>query len=255
MQGHGGFDHNLQALRIVEQLEQRYPSFPGLNLTWEVRQGLNKHRVPLPGKERLTPKNLSLEAQVVDVADEIAYDHHDLDDGLTSGFIQEESLRQIPLWHQVRKEVIHHFHRLDPERRKYQVIRRLIDLQVTDLIQESLRRIRRDRIHRPSDAQALGLPVIAFAPAMKELRVALKAFLHRELYHHSKVIRMADKARRLLTALFEAYVQKPEQLPHTTRRRLESEDATRVVCDYIAGMTDRYALEEYKKLFHPCERM
>ena len=135
------------------------------------------------------------------------------------------------------------------------MIRRLIDLQVTDLIQESLRRIRRDRIQRPSDAQALVFPEIAFSPAMKELRVALKTFLHRELYHHPKVIRMADKARRLLTALFEVYVQKPEQLPHTTRHRHESEDVTRVVCDYIAGMTDRFALEEHQKLFHPFERM
>ncbi len=255
MEGHGGFDHNLQALRVVDQLEERYPSFPGLNLTWEVREGLNKHRVPLPGSRRPVATNLSLEAQVVDVADEVAYDHHDLDDGITSGLISEQDLRKIPLWRQVRGGIVRGLPKLREELRKYQIIRRLIDLQVTDLLNESARRIQRCRIRTPEDAQRIPERVVGFSPSMKIWRIPLKEFLNRELYHHHKVVRMADKARRFLTALFEAYLNKPEQLPDTTRRRLEKEDPYRVICDYIAGMTDRYALDEYRKLFYPFERM
>ncbi len=269
MKGHGGFNHNLQALRIVDLLEDRYVDFPGLNLTWEVREGLNKHRVclasgpwcgflkpqPLGPSAQSPPRNLSCEAQVVDISDEIAYDNHDLDDGLTSGLIDEESLNRIPLWKRVSREVRRRHPAIDPKRRRYQIIRRLIDLEVTDLLQESARRIRERRIRQPADAQRLDEPVIAFSGSMKRLRTPLKGFLQRELYHHHRVVRMADKAQRFLTALFEVYLRNPQQLPHTTRQRLKKEDTHRVVCDYIAGMTDRYALAEYKKLFHPFETM
>ncbi len=253
MEGHGGFDHNLQALRLIDLLEERYPSFPGLNLTREAREGLNKHRVPLPGFNDRIPAQLSLEAQVVDVADEIAYDHHDLDDGLTSGLLKEEELDVLPIWRQARKEVGRRFPGVSAEIRKYQIIRALIDLRVTDLIRETSRRIRKNRIRRPSDAQELKQATVAFSSAMEKARLPLKDFLNRRLYRHYKVVRMADKAQRLLTALFEAYLRKPEQLPDTTRARLEKEDRHRVICDYLAGMTDRYAMEEYRKLFHPSE--
>lgn len=250
MKGHGGFNHNLQALRLVDLLEERYPSFPGLNLTWEVREGLNKHRVALPGFSGKPPANLSLEAQVVNVADEIAYDHHDLDDGLTSGLLREEDLQKLPIWRQARQEVVRRFPGLSPEVRKYQIIRGLIDARVSDLLGESRRRIRRFRIRRPEEALNRPERVIAFSPAMERLRAPLKEFLGRRLYHHYKVVRMADKAQRLLSALFEAYLRKPEQLPDTTRSRLPKEEIHRVVCDYLAGMTDRYAMEEYRKLFY-----
>ncbi len=253
MEGHGGFDHNLQALRIVDRLEQRTPGFPGLNLTWEVREGLNKHRVCLEASPQKMPPNLSGEAQVVNISDEIAYDNHDLDDGITSGLIQEEALEAIPLWRQVRKEITGRVPRVGAEQRKYQIIRRLIDLQVTDLLQESIRRIRSRKIRDSSDVRNSPEPVIAFSSATERLRAPLKGFLKEELYHHHKVVRMAEKARRFLTALFEAYLKNPNQLPNTTRRRLKEEDPYRVICDYIAGMTDRYALDEYKKLFHPFE--
>lgn len=255
MEGHGGFNHNLQALRVVDLLEERYPSFPGLNLTWELREGLNKHRVPLPGLSRTVPSNLSLEAQLVDVSDEIAYDHHDLDDGLTSGLIREEQLNALPIWRDVSKEVRSRLPRLGPEARKYQVIRRLIDLRVTDLITESEARVRRWKIRKPGDAQLLRERVISAGAAMARKRAPLKEFLNREMYHHYKVVRMADKAQRFLAALFEAYLRKPEQLPDTTRSRMAREDPHRVICDYIAGMTDRYAIEEYRKLFQPIELM
>ena len=255
MEGHGGFNHNLQALRVVDLLEERYPSFPGLNLTWELREGLNKHRVPLPGLSRTVPANLSLEAQLVDASDEIAYDHHDLDDGLTSGLIREEQLNALPIWKEVSKEVRSRLPRLGPEARKYQVIRRLIDLRVTDLITESEARVRRWKVRKPGDAQLLRERVISASAAMARKRTPLKEFLNREMYHHYKVVRMADKAQRFLTALFEAYLRKPEQLPDTTRSRMAREDPHRVICDYIAGMTDRYAIEEYRKLFQPIELM
>ncbi|MDO8729852.1 MAG: deoxyguanosinetriphosphate triphosphohydrolase [Candidatus Omnitrophota bacterium] len=254
MQGHGGFDHNLQALRIVDLLEERYPSFPGLNLTREVREGLNKHRRVLPGAPKL-PHNLSLEAQVANVSDEIAYDHHDLDDGLTSGLIQEEELRQIPMWREAYRKTSQKTRGLPAGIRRLQVIRKLIDWRVTELIRESERRIRRSRIRQPAQAQAARERIIAFSPAMEALRAPLKRFLGERLYRHHRVVRMADKAHRLLTALFEAYLRKPEQLPDTTRHRMEKEDPHRVVCDYIAGMTDRYAVEEYRKLFDPSVRV
>ena len=255
MEGHGGFNHNLQALRIVDLLEERYPLFPGLNLTHEVREGLNKHRVPLPGAAQKPPTNLSLEAQLANVADEIAYDHHDLDDGITSGLIREEELQEIPIWRQVHREVKKRFPDIRSEVRKYQIIRRLIDLRVTDLLRESERRIRKRGLRRPSDAQSVRERIIAFGPEMERLRGPLKRFLNTRLYHHYHVVRMADKAQRLLSALFETYLRKPEQLPDTTRNRLGKEEIHRVICDYIAGMTDRYAMEEYRKLFHPFERV
>ena len=239
MADHGGFDHNLQALRIVEHLEERYPGFRGLNLTWEVRQGLNKHLAPQPG--RAPPPRLSLEAQLVDLADEIAYDNHDLDDGLTSGLLSGESLERAELWRTVRRDVTRRHPGLRPTLRKHQVIRALINLEVTDALEESQRRLRQSRRH----------PVIAFSPAMVRRRAPLKQILWDELYHHYRVVRMANKAQRTLTALFEAYVAHPEQLPNTSRARLRTEDLYRVLCDYMAGMTDRYAIDEYGKLFLP----
>ena len=244
MEGHGGFDHNLQALRIVDCLEKRYSDFPGLNLSWEVRQGMNKHQ-----------PHLSLEAQVVDIADEIAYDNHDLDDGLTSGLIQEKALNHIPLWAHMRKEIPRSDLASDEQLRRYQIIRQLINFQVTDLIQESLRRITKFNLQTAFDAQTMDERTIGFSVSVARSKAPLKMFLNKELYHHYKVVRMADKAWRFLTAIFETYLRKPEQLPHTTRLRLSTEDPHRVICDYIAGMTDRYALNEYKKLFYPFEQM
>ncbi|MBI3312246.1 MAG: deoxyguanosinetriphosphate triphosphohydrolase [Candidatus Omnitrophica bacterium] len=250
MKSRGGFNHNLQALRLVDLLEERYPSFPGLNLSWEVREGLNKHRVSLPGFPKKLPANLSLEAQVVNIADEIAYDHHDLDDGITSGLIREDDLKKLRIWREARREVTRRFPRISPEMLKYQTIRALIDARVTDLLRESEKRIRRFRIRRREDAQNRPERTITFSPEMERLRAPLKEFLGRRLYHHYKVVAMADKAQRVLTALFEAYLRKPEQLPHTTRSRIAGGEIHRVICDYVAGMTDRYAMEEYRKMFH-----
>jgi len=260
MKDHGGFDHNIQGLRIVDLLEERYPTFPGLNLTWEVRESINKHRTPYdqPGLQVALDPQISplLESQIADVADEIAYDNHDLDDGLTSGLIKEDQLGGLALWEEARAAVESHHQRLTPEIRKYQIIRALINRQVTDLVESSTHQLKQHRIQTIEELRACPERLIVFGHAMEALRKPLKAFLWTHLYHHYRVIRMADKAKRFITDLFRTYLDKPAQLPNTTRTRIErGEDPARVVCDYIAGMTDRYCLEEYRKLFDPFERV
>ena len=260
MKDHGGFEHNLQGLRVVDLLEHRYPAFRGLNLTWEVRESINKHRTPYDGPDlhvALDPALAPLlESQVADVADEIAYDNHDLDDGLTSGILKEDDLHELELWRRARDLVESRHAGLDPEMRKYQIIRTLIHEQVTDLAHATAQRLADQRITSVEDVRACRIRLLDFSDDLKALRRPLKRFLWTQLYHHYRVARMADKAKRFIGELFEVYLRKPEQLPRTTRSRVEAgEDPHRVVCDYIAGMTDRYCLEEYKKLFDPFERV
>ncbi len=260
MEGYGGFDHNIQGLRIVDLLEERYPSFPGLNLSWEVRESINKHRTPYdhPGMQvALDPtRSPLLESQIADIADEIAYDNHDLDDGLASGILKEEDLAPIELWHQAREAVEGSGATLTPEIRKYQIIRTLINREVTDLVQASVAQLKRHHIGSVEDVRACTARLITFSDEMVRLRTPLKRLLWQQFYHHDRVVRMADKAKRCITELFSLYLSKPEQLPNTTRSRMtRGEDPHRVVCDYIAGMTDRYCLEEHKKLFDPFERV
>jgi len=269
MAEHGGFDHNLQGLRIVDLLEERYPSFSGLNLAWEVRESINKHRTPYdppqtreagdqPGLQMALDPKLSplLESQIADVADEIAYDNHDLDDGLTSGILKEEDLNRLDIWRQARDRVESPQTPMNAEIRKYQIIRTLINQQVTDLVQATSQRLTHARIASVEDVRACRERLVTFSDEMQRLRSPLKQLLWTQFYHHYRVVRMADKAKRFIGELFHLYVKKPEQLPKTTRSRIErGEEPHRVVCDYIAGMTDRYCLEEYKKLFDPFERV
>ena len=260
MEGSGGFDHNIQGLRIVDLLEVRYPAFPGLNLTWEVRESINKHRTPYdqPGMQVALDPKLSplLESQVADIADEIAYDHHDLDDGLTSGILKEEDLMGLELWREARERVDEQWGALDAETRQHQIIRTLINEQVTELVNATAERLKRLHIVSVEDVRACSERLIDFSPETRTLRTPLKSLLWQEFYHHYRVARMADKAKRFITELFHLYVKKPAQLPRTTRSRItRGEEPHRVVCDYIAGMTDRYCLEEYKKLFDPFERV
>jgi dGTPase len=260
MEGHGGFDHNIQGLRIVDLLEARYPGFTGLNLTWEVRESINKHRTPYdqPDMQVALDPTLSplLESQIADIADEIAYDNHDLDDGLTSGILKEEDLAGIDLWRQARETAESQGIRLDSEIRKYQIIRSLINRQITDLVQATTERLKQRQIDSVEHVRMCPERLVAFSEEMGQLRSPLKRLLWSQLYHHYRVIRMADKAKRFIADLFHLYLKKPEQLPNTTRFRIaRGEEPSRVVCDYIAGMTDRYCLEEYKKLFDPFERV
>ena len=260
MADHGGFEHNIQALRLVDLLEKRYPSFPGLNLTWEVRESINKHRTPYeqPGMQVALDPNCSplLESQIDDIADEIAYDNHDLDDGLTSGILKEEELASLPLWREACEAVESQGIVMDSEVRTHQIIRSLINRQITDLLTASVQRLKDRRIQSVSDVRASSERLIGFSESMRQQRAPLKTLLWDQFYHHYRVVRMADKAKRFLAELFHLYIKKPEQLPNTTRARItHGEDPYRVVCDYIAGMTDRYCLEEYKKLFDPFERV
>ncbi len=259
MKDHGGFDHNLQGLRVVDLLEERYPDFKGLNLSWEVREGINKHSTPYDHASNLIElepdKSPTLEAQVVDLSDEIAYDNHDLDDGLTSGLIKEEDLREVPLWKDIHDKIITKYPDLKGQVRKYQIIRALINMEVTDLIAESEERMGKFKIKTSEDARSVTQRVILFSQKLLEERKALKKFLFDNLYMHHRVIRMADKSRRFIRELFNVYLSNPEQLHFTSKGRLGMEGPHRVICDYIAGMTDRYALDEYIKLFNPYERM
>jgi dGTPase len=255
MKKNGGFNHNLHGLRVVDVLEERYPDFPGLNLTWEVREGIVKHSsafdkgCKIPG---LAPKEMpTLETQIADIADEIAYDNHDLDDGLTSGLLQESDLEKLKIWYTICSGIARTFGSISAERRKYLIIRSLIDIQVTDLIANTQSTISRLKLRKAMDVKRLDRKIVCFSPAMQELRKPLRQLLMDKLYHHYRVIRMADKAKRFIEELYRVYYRRPQALPPAQQKRIPADGVRRVICDYIASMTDRYALDEYKKLFDP----
>jgi dGTPase len=260
MQPHGGFDHNGQSLRIVETLEERYPRFRGLNLSWEVREGIVKHstRYDRPQVAEydadLAP---CLEAQIVDFADEIAYSAHDVDDGLKSGMLDPDDLATVPLWADAYGSVSADAFGASPSILRYQAVRRLIDWMASDLVETLLARLADQGIDSLAAVRAVKPRLVEFSPAMTTRQGGLKTFLYDRLYTHHRVTRMTQKADRIMSALFEVYMQEPRQLPpHVLRRvREDGETVPRVVADYIAGMTDRFALEEYKKLFDPYERV
>lgn len=256
MADHGGFEHNAQSLRIVDQLEERYPQFRGLNLTWEVREGIVKHSPPYD--KPLAAKFDSgaapaLEAQLVDHADEIAYNSHDIDDGLKSGLIEPAQLEQVQLWRTAHNAVRKQFHDAPPRIQRYQAIRSLIDTLVNDLISTIEARLTQHRIRTLDDIRALGKPLAGFSDEVDRQRLELKAFLMEHMYRHYRVMRMAVKAQRVMSELFASYMSEPTQLPPhiLARHRSGQETLARVVADYIAGMTDRFALEDYRKLVDP----
>lgn len=252
----GGFNHNTQGLRIVEQLEERYPNFPGLNLTWEVREGIVKHATEYDTPEATAYEpglRATLEAQVINVADEVAYNTHDLDDGLRSGLISPRQLQGLTLWEKalealrIRAEDVSDTHRA-------QIIRYLVNLEVTDILEHTCARLQEIKPTSVEDVRRQTSDIVSFSPQMRERNRELKDFLFKGLYRHWRVMRMAEKAKRMLTRLFEAYVQAPIQLPYSVQERISRDNLERVVCDYIAGMTDRFALQEYAKMFDPNER-
>ena len=251
MKEQGGFEHNNHGLRVVEKLEKRYPDFPGLNLSWEVREGIIKHITSYdkPEFSRFEPDRMpTMEAQVVNLSDEIAYNSHDLDDGLTAGMIDEAGLAKVELWREIYEKVDPS---LDMEHRKYQVVKRLINAQVTDAVNATDSKLKELGINSVEDVRNRKSPIVSFTPAMKKKNEGLKQFLYQNLYSHFRVVRMADKAERLIKSLFEVYINRPEQLSPSTREKCKTEDPRRVICDYVAGMTDRFVLEEYNKLFDP----
>jgi len=254
-----GFNHNLQSLRVVDYLESRYPDFPGLNLTWEVREGIVKHSsafdVAVKIRELAPAEIPTLETQVVDIADEIAYDNHDLDDGLASGLIKESDLEKLSIWSRINSNISKRYSGIGKEQRRYLIIRSLIDIQVTDLIQETEKNIRKLKLKSRLDVKRAGKKAASFSPNMSSLRKPLRVFLMENLYQNYRVIRMSIKAKRFIQELFKVYIDNPKQLPPDTQKRISTDGVRRVVCDYIAGMTDRYALDEYKKLFNPYEKV
>lgn len=259
MKGHGGFEHNLHTLRIVDELEERYPGFPGLNLTWETREGIVKHRTEYD--KASTPAELdpgrmpTLEAQIVDIADEIAYDNHDIDDGLTSGLLQEQAFEKVPLWQETKKEVEREYPGIQNPKKRYQIIRKLISLLVGDTIGESQKRLQNNKIQGINDVKNFDARLIDFSDGVKEKRRPLRKFLHEELYQHYRVNRMAEKARRIVNLLFGAYIENPAMLPTEFQNKIDDNNKYVIVCDYIASMTDRFALDEHEKLFNPYKKV
>ncbi len=258
MAGHGGFDHNRQSLRIVEFLEQRFPAFRGLNLTWEVREGIVKHETEydVADAARFEPERRgTLETQLANPADEIAYNAHDLDDGLCSGLLSPRDLDGLAWWEWLKKSIGwdgDHFSDLV----RHRLIRRLIGTLVTDLIAETARRLDEAGVTCVEDVRALDENIVSFSPDVQRMNRELKGFLYANLYRHPRVMRMQKKAERLLTELFTAYVAEPAQLPKDVQARAAAgEDLYTVICDYIAGMTDRFALQEYARMFDPFERV
>jgi dGTPase len=253
MRDHGGFDHNKQSLRIVTTLEKRYPDFSGLNLTWEVREGIVKHESEYDisdASEYNVDLRGTLEAQIANVADELAYTAHDLDDGLRSGMISPSMLEGISLWEIIAETAGWRGFDMDSLTR-HQIIRELIGLEITDLIKTTEQRLRESGVRSVDDLQRLEYNVISFSEEMHRRNRQLKDFLFNNLYRHYRVVRMAVKAEKITTELFCAYQKDPEMLPTHVRERADEGSLERIICDYIAGMTDRFAVEEYQKLFDP----
>jgi dGTPase len=253
MREHGGFEHNRHGLRLVEVLEYPYAEFPGLNLTWEVREALAQH-----SRRRDAPEVVAylgagqplLEAQVADAADSLAYDTHDVDDALSVGLVTPADLQEVGAWRQALDEARRRHGDLGPEQFRPTVVRTLIGWQVTDLLEHTRRRLREARVRTVADVRAAPGPLVGFSAAACALRAELEDFLHRRVYQHYRVQRMALKGRRIVLQLFAEFCRAPELLPERYRRRVTG-PPERVVCDYIAGMTDRYAQDEFLRLFQP----
>lgn len=261
MEGKGGFEHNCQSLRVVDLLEARYPDFPGLNLTRETRSGIIRHstvydKVPAEQlKEFMSDPQSSLEAQIVNLADEIAYNCHDIEDGLRSGFFDELDVSDLGLWSYVTRMLRDRYPDLDRATFRYQAVRLLIDTFIRDLVAGTEAAVSEGNLLRPEEIAAANKPTATFTPMMQGWKEQLNEFLHARFYTHHKIMRMQYKANRLLRDLFDEYVRRPSQLPPGVQERIrqDEEPLERTVCDYIAGMTDRFALDEHRKVFLPYE--
>jgi dGTPase len=273
MQGYGGFDHNAQTLRVLTKLERKYPSFDGLNLTWETLEGVVKHNGPLVRygaslqdlpvaiQEYVAVHDLELatwpglEAQVAAHADDIAYNNHDIDDGLRAGLFTLEELRgEVPLVASVLATVEADYPEIDAFRQVAELVRRLIGVWVDDLVTESNRRIAQAKPQSAEDVRAAGKPLVGFSDAMNEDQAVLRRFLMARMYRHWRVNRSRSLAKRVLRALFDLFLQEPELLPPSWQQGgdgAKGQKTARRVCDYIAGMTDDFAFEEYRRLFTP----
>jgi dGTPase len=256
MRDAGGFEHNRQGIRVVERLEQRYREYPGLNLTWEVREGIAKHRTVYDSPEierfesHLAPP---LETQIVDMADEIAFNHHDLDDALQMGIVSREDLEQIPWVDRLCRELEGcdgPSQKLDSFVR-FRLIGRMIDLAVTDVLRQTSANIAAADVRTLDDVRRHSARLATFSPEARERNRDLGLFLMDKVYQHPRVVRMATKSEQFIERLFELYHSTPRQLPIKYQKRIPAEGLKNVIADYISGMTDRYCLEEYKRAFLP----
>ena len=250
MRGHGGFDHNEQSLRIVDLVETRYPKFPGLNLSHEVREGLQKHarfyESPKPGGKRTA--HPSLEAQVANLADEITYYSHDIDDGLDFRLLDPAQLAELQAWQETQEEVRRNFPKLKGAEFRAYVIRCLIDRQVADVIRTSSARIDEAGVRSADEVRMHSKSLIAYSDSLRRANQQLRKFLYKNLYYHPRVAGANKAACDMLGDVFSAYLKKPELLGEATARRVEKGGIHRTVCDYVSGMTDRYLLDEHARL-------
>lgn len=256
------FEHNRQGLRVVTMLERRYPAFPGLNLTYEVREAIIKHSTKYDAPEiddnvkiYELHRHPSLEGQVVDLADAIAYNNHDLDDGLNSGILSRESLSNIGIWNDAERHVARKYCNLSTDYQNKMAIRYLINLLVTDTIEETGRRIKSSGVNSLEDVRDASGSLVGLSSEMEEKVAELGDFLKHDFYRHYRVARMASKAHRFIGQIFMEYYENEGNLPLEYQAWAVKEGKARAICDYIAGMTDRYAQDEYIKLFQPYERV
>jgi dGTPase len=254
MQDHGGFEHNLHGLRIVELLEYRYPNFPGLNLSFEVleAQALHSKKKDAPEVQEFRALGRPLlEAQVVDAADSLAYDAHDVDDALSAGIIRREELDTVSFWQRAVERVLKKYPSVGPLQFQPAVVRALIDWQVSDLLSHSRQRLHDHKIRTVADVRSCSHILVDSGQEVRQLKSELESFLHERVYRNHRVMRMTVKGQRMVQAMFVEFCRLPGLLPERYKQRTERETPERVVCDYLAGMTDRFAQDEYLRLFQP----
>lgn len=254
MADHGGFNHNTQSYRIVTELEQHYPHFPGLNLTYETREGMLKHETDYDQSEAADyepDKRASLEAQIANYADEIAYNAHDLDDGLRAKLFTLNDLDELAIWRELCDHAGWRAGDTFTPLHRHEIIRELIGRSVTDVMARTTEALSTNGIDSPEKLQRHGENVVGYTPEFGGKVRALKKFLFERMYRHYRLVRMQTKAERFIAELFDAYVKEPHMLPSETQERLAGAPVERVVADYIAGMTDRYALDDWQRLYDP----
>ena len=253
MKGKGGFEHNQHSLRIVEELEQKYPNFSGLNLSWEVREGLAKHHTAYdhPGRRKgFDAKNSSLEAQIANLADEITYYSHDLDDGLDSGLLSEKELaKNVRVWAHAAKLVKKEYGKLPDESRRYFTIRTIIDMQIRDVVETSERLIEKAGVKSADDVRLCAKPLVQHSAERAKLNLELRHYLYKNLYYNPVVHQPNLRAVKLLGQLFKYFMAHPKEIGESSRKRIKKVGLHRAVCDHIAGMTDRYVMLECERLF------
>ena len=258
MNEHGGFEHNLQSLRVVDELEVKYAEFSGLNLSFETREGILKHcsiknarELGDVGERFLKGEQFSLEAQVANIADAIAYNNHDVDDGLRSGFISIDQLREQQLFQMYYEETLQQYSKIESRQLRYETIRRMINAQVNDLINTTNNRLKELNLDSIDAVRKHSSPIVGFSDVMLEQHIELKSFLMKNLYRHEKVLEMTSQAKAVIELLFQQYMEQPKKMSEEFYQKAlmcKYKNKARIVADYISGMTDRFAIREHKRL-------